>query len=73
MKNPNIHSTELISVQFKILGDILAFSNIRLQHGRTGYEDTEGDVRHLIGAYLDWDEIYSRLRILANEINTQEK
>lgn len=48
-------------------GDILAFSNIRLLHGRTGYEDKEGNVRHLCGAYIDWDEIYSRMRILAND------
>lgn len=48
-------------------GDILAFSNTRLVHGRTGYTDTEGNVRHLVGIYFDWDEIYSRLRILAND------
>ncbi|XP_055309057.1 gamma-butyrobetaine dioxygenase-like [Sitodiplosis mosellana] len=48
-------------------GDILTFSNIRLVHGRTGYTDTEGNVRHIVGAYIDWDEIYSRLRILAND------
>lgn len=45
---------------------MLAFSNVRLLHGRTGYVDTDGDVRHLIGAYIDWDEIYSRLRVLAS-------
>lgn len=52
------------SVQFKTEpGDILAFSNIRILHGRTGYVDTEGNVRHLVGAFIDWDEIYSRLRV----------
>lgn len=48
-------------------GDILAFSNTRLVHGRTGYVDIEGNVRHIVGAYVDWDEIYSRLRVLTNE------
>lgn len=58
------------SVQFKTNpGDILAFSNIRLLHGRTGYTDTSENVRHLIGAYIDWDEIYSRWRVLLNNKN----
>lgn len=47
-------------------GDVLTFDNGRLVHGRTGYEDAAGHVRHVVGAYLDWDEIYSRLRVLAD-------
>lgn len=55
------------SVQFKTKpGDLLAFSNIRLLHGRTGYTDTGNNVRHLVGIYLDWDQIYSRWRVLIN-------
>ncbi|XP_053618114.1 gamma-butyrobetaine dioxygenase-like [Plodia interpunctella] len=45
-------------------GDILTFDNIRLLHGRNAYEDNNNNVRKLIGAYMDWDEIYSRLRCL---------
>ncbi|XP_067635159.1 gamma-butyrobetaine dioxygenase [Eurosta solidaginis] len=45
-------------------GDVLTFNNIRLLHGRTGYDDTEHNVRYIVGAYLDWDIIYSRLRVL---------
>lgn len=45
-------------------GEILTFDNIRLVHGRTGYTDNTGNTRHLIGSYLDWDEIYSRWRML---------
>lgn len=53
------------SVQFRTQpGDILTFDNARLVHGRTGYRDSGQNVRHVIGAYLDWDEIYSRLRVL---------
>lgn len=56
------------SVAFKTEpGDVLTFSNIRLLHGRTGYVDSGGNTRHLVGAYLDWDEIYSRLRVLASK------
>uniref|UniRef100_A0A182W6S7 Gamma-butyrobetaine dioxygenase n=1 Tax=Anopheles minimus TaxID=112268 RepID=A0A182W6S7_9DIPT len=53
------------AVSFKTTpGDILTFSNVRMVHGRTGYTDTAGNTRHIVGAYLDWDEIYSKLRIL---------
>lgn len=58
------------SVKFKTKeGDILTFDNIRLVHGRTAYEDDYiNPSRHLIGAYLDWDEIYSRLRVLKSNL-----
>lgn len=46
-------------------GDILAFSNLRVLHGRTGYVDQNGNIRNLVGAFIDWDEVYSRLRTLS--------
>ncbi|XP_052865566.1 gamma-butyrobetaine dioxygenase-like [Anopheles cruzii] len=53
------------AVQFRTApGDILTFSNVRAVHGRTGYTDTAHRSRHIVGAYLDWDEIYSKLRVL---------
>jgi gamma-butyrobetaine dioxygenase len=45
-------------------GDILIFDNRRMLHGRSNYEDTTSRTRKLNGAYLDWDEIYCRLRCL---------
>lgn len=45
-------------------GDILTFNNLRLFHGREGYDDNEENVRCIVGAYLDWDIIYSKLRVL---------
>ncbi|XP_026471739.1 gamma-butyrobetaine dioxygenase-like [Ctenocephalides felis] len=45
-------------------GDILTIDNLRLVHGRTGYTDSKANTRFLIGAYVDWDEIYSRIRVL---------
>ncbi len=45
-------------------GDVVAFDNRRVLHGRDGY-DTDGDGggrRHLRGIYLDHDEVLSRLR-----------
>lgn len=51
-------------------GDVLTFNNIRLLHGRTGYDDTEQNSRYIVGAYLDWDIIYSRLRVLKKRLAT---
>ncbi|KAK9695648.1 Taurine catabolism dioxygenase TauD, TfdA family [Popillia japonica] len=45
-------------------GDILAVDNTRLVHGRLGYQDTKDVKRLLVGNYLDWDEIHSKLRVL---------
>lgn len=45
-------------------GEILVFDNIRLLHGRNKYEDAINNSRKLIGAYVDWDEIYSTWRCL---------
>ncbi|EDV32646.1 uncharacterized protein Dana_GF22125 [Drosophila ananassae] len=53
------------AVEFKTqAGDVFVFNNLRMLHGRTAYEDAPGNKRHLVGAYVDWDIIYSRLRTL---------
>lgn len=53
-------------------GEILCFNNIRLLHGRNAYEDSGSNVRKLIGAYVDWDEIYSRLRCLKVKLQNED-
>ncbi|XP_065123739.1 gamma-butyrobetaine dioxygenase [Paramisgurnus dabryanus] len=50
-------------------GDLVTFDNWRLLHGRKSYvshsvQKNRNSTRHLEGAYLDWDEVMSRLRIL---------
>lgn len=50
-----------------LTGEILTFDNIRVFHGRSTYE---GD-RHLEGGYLDWDYVYSKIRVL-RKTNKQE-
>ena len=45
-------------------GDLLGFDNRRAIHGRKGFDPATGD-RHLRGCYVERDELYSRLRILA--------
>lgn len=49
-------------------GEIFAFDNIRLVHGRLSYEDTAQNQRFIVGFYVDWDEIYSKMRVLKQSI-----
>ncbi|XP_013379806.1 gamma-butyrobetaine dioxygenase isoform X1 [Lingula anatina] len=51
-------------------GDIVCFANKRVLHGRTGYENVKGE-RHLEGAYFDWDEVRSRVRVLKRDLNIE--
>ena len=48
-----------------IAGDMLTFDNRRILHGRAFYSDGR---RLLCGGYLDWDEIYSRIRVLREQL-----
>ncbi|XP_017465577.1 PREDICTED: gamma-butyrobetaine dioxygenase [Rhagoletis zephyria] len=58
------------AVEFKMAsGDVFVFNNRRMLHGRTAYEDTPYNKRHLIGTYVDWDIIYSKIRILRAQQN----
>ncbi|KAG5681261.1 hypothetical protein PVAND_010712 [Polypedilum vanderplanki] len=54
-------------------GTILCFDNRRAVHGRKQYIDTDDNCRHIIGAYLDWDEIYSKLRVLQKKYDENFK
>lgn len=49
----------------KFIGEVLIFDNWRLLHGREGFDPSKGH-RHLEGCYIDWDEVYSRIRVLRN-------
>lgn len=44
-------------------GDLIAFDNRRVLHGRDAF-DPGGGRRRLRGCYLDHDDVYSRLRVL---------
>lgn len=50
-------------------GDMVTFDNWRLLHGRRSYVSSPDRLRHLEGAYLDWDEVMSRLRILRRKVH----
>lgn len=50
---------------------MFAFDNTRLVHGRLGYEDTSGNQRFVVGFFLDWDEIHSKMRVLKRKCFNQ--
>ncbi|MDH4278341.1 MAG: TauD/TfdA family dioxygenase [Acidimicrobiia bacterium] len=54
-------------------GDLVGFDNRRMLHGRDAF-DPGGGTRHLRGTYVDHDEVYSRIRVLAraHTPNSQE-
>lgn len=52
-------------------GDMVMFDNSRLLHGRRSYVSRPERLRHLEGAYLDWDEVMSRLRVLRSSVQEQ--
>ncbi|XP_071953600.1 gamma-butyrobetaine dioxygenase-like [Antedon mediterranea] len=43
-------------------GEAIIVNNTRVLHGRTAFEAGGPIQRHLQGLFLDWDEIYSRMR-----------
>jgi gamma-butyrobetaine dioxygenase len=47
-------------------GDMLGFDNRRTLHGRHGYDPASGE-RWLRGCYVEREELYSRLRIIARK------
>ncbi|MDJ0896360.1 MAG: TauD/TfdA family dioxygenase [Alphaproteobacteria bacterium] len=51
-------------------GDLLGFDNRRVLHGRTAYDPTTGN-RWLRGCYVEREELYSRLRIIARHARAQ--
>ncbi|KAL9983474.1 hypothetical protein ACROYT_G005654 [Oculina patagonica] len=50
-------------------GDVVTFNNSRVLHGRSAFKITEASNRYLQGFYMDWDTIYSRMRVLAKRFN----
>ncbi|ODM97506.1 Gamma-butyrobetaine dioxygenase, partial [Orchesella cincta] len=55
-------------IEFKLQeGEVLIFDNWRFLHGREGFDTSKGH-RHLEGCYIDWDEIYSRIRVIENDM-----
>ncbi|KAI9555785.1 hypothetical protein GHT06_018301 [Daphnia sinensis] len=52
-------------IEFKLKpGELVTFDNLRILHGRTAFGENLKGERHVQGAYLDWDEARSRIRVL---------
>lgn len=47
-------------------GDLVAFNNRRVLHGRTSFDPTK-ITRHLQGCYVDIDEVFTRYRAMMSE------
>ena len=52
-------------------GDLIAFDNRRVLHGRRGY-DAGGGQRFIEGVYADRDDLYSKIRVLRRARSKQE-
>ena len=50
-------------------GDVVTFNNSRVLHGRSAFKITQASNRYLQGFYMDWDALYSRMRVLAKQFN----
>jgi gamma-butyrobetaine dioxygenase len=48
-------------------GEIAAFDNRRILHGRRAF-DAGGGRRHLQGAYLEWEDVNSKIRVLSRRL-----
>ncbi|XP_018023988.1 gamma-butyrobetaine dioxygenase [Hyalella azteca] len=49
-------------------GTVLTLDNLRVTHGRMGFPDSDDVHRHVDGCYVDWDEVRSRRRVLADTL-----
>ncbi len=45
-------------------GELIAFDNVRVLHGRAAFDLGPGGRRHLLGCYVDIDDLHSRIRVL---------
>ena len=49
-------------------GHLMAVSNMRVTHGRKPFEYKEGESRLLEVGYLDWDCLFSKMRVLIRKL-----
>ena len=47
---------------------MLCFNNHRLLHAREEFQLTEASGRHVEGAYLEWSEVNSKLKVLKEQL-----
>ena len=52
------------SINFYFVGECVVFDNLRILHGRKGFDLKENGERTVQGGYVDWDEVRSKINIL---------
>ena len=59
-------------VKFKIeTGQMAVFDNTRVLHGRPSFKLEPNACRHLEVAYLDWDDMLSKARVMMEEMGKE--
>ena len=51
-------------INFDFEGECVVFDNLRVLHGRKGFNLKENGERTVQGGYVDWDEVRSKINIL---------
>ena len=68
-KISELYNSNQYRIEFKLIpGDLLMMDNYRLLHGRTSYDNNEGN-RFLQGCYIDYDSTEGKLRHLKRKLN----
>ncbi|XP_077979287.1 gamma-butyrobetaine dioxygenase-like [Glandiceps talaboti] len=63
-----IHRAENTVVYRMQAGDMILFDNTRALHGRRAFKVTKDSIRHLETAYIDWDNMHSKIRVLREKL-----
>ncbi|XP_078000554.1 gamma-butyrobetaine dioxygenase-like [Glandiceps talaboti] len=63
-----LHSPDNMVIYKMEPGDLIMLDNTRVLHGRMGIHVTENAIRHLVLAYMDWDNISSKMRTLREKL-----
>ncbi|XP_071809590.1 gamma-butyrobetaine dioxygenase-like [Asterias amurensis] len=66
--NQVMYRPENLVLHRLVAGEIATFHNSRVLHGRSAFTVTKVGSRHLEGGYIDWDEAYSRMRVLREKL-----
>jgi gamma-butyrobetaine dioxygenase len=61
----NLFYSDKYMLNYKLQdGDCVVFDNVRVLHGRKGYEISEASSRFYNGSYVSWDEVRSRMNVI---------
>ena len=64
---------KLWTIFLLFLGECVVVDNHRVLHARRGFTMVPGEQRWLMGGYVDWDELRSRINVLKQKLKTTNK